>query len=180
VLKEGVTPTTTEVEVLRHGSSITRVAVEEHLYAVTAPVELLRDIQIVDTPGTNAIMREHEVITSRFVPRADLVLFVTSADRPFTETERAFLGRIRDWGKKVVVAINKVDILEREDEVAEVVAFVARHATELLGTAPEVFAVSARLALRRSSASRGCGAAAASRRSSASSPRRSTRRAGCA
>lgn len=148
VLKEGVTPTTTEVEVLRYGERAARVAVEEHLYAVTAPVDLLRDIQIVDTPGTNAIMREHELITARFVPRADLVLFVTSADRPFTETERAFLERIRDWGKKVVVAINKVDILEREDEVTEVRAFVARHATELLGTTPEVFPVSARLALR--------------------------------
>lgn len=148
VLTEGVTPTTTEVEVLRYGERRGRVAVEEHLYAVTAPVELLRDVQIVDTPGTNAIMREHEAITARFVPRADLVLFVTSADRPFTETERVFLERIRDWGKKVVVAINKVDILEREDQVAEVEAFVARHATALLGTTPEVFAVSARLALR--------------------------------
>ena len=148
VLKEGVTPTTTEVEILRHGPAIGRIAIEEHLYAVTAPVEMLRDIQIVDTPGTNAIMREHEVITARFVPRADLVLFVTSADRPFTETERAFLERIRDWGKKVVVAINKVDILERDDQVTEVRAFVTRHATELLGTTPEVFAVSARLALR--------------------------------
>jgi len=148
VLQEGVTPTTTEVEVLRYGESVSRVAIEEHLYAVTAPVEMLRDIQIVDTPGTNAIMREHEVITSRFVPRADLVLFVTSADRPFTETERAFLERIRDWGKKVVVAINKVDILEREEQVNEVRDFVERHAAALLGTTPEVFAVSSRAALR--------------------------------
>ncbi|HSK10091.1 MAG TPA: dynamin family protein [Vicinamibacterales bacterium] len=148
VLKEGVTPTTTEVEILRYGEDAGRTPIEEHLFAVTAPVDLLRDIQIVDTPGTNAIMREHEVITSRFVPRADLVLFVTSADRPFTETERAFLERIRDWGKKVVVAINKVDILEREEEVEQVRAFVERHATALLATTPEVFVVSARLALR--------------------------------
>ena len=61
---------------------------------------LLRDIHIVDTPGTNAIIREHERITAEFVPRSDLVLFVTSADRPFTETERAFLEQIRGWGKK--------------------------------------------------------------------------------
>ena len=56
-----------------------------------APSELLRDVHIVDTPGTNAILREHERLTTEFVPRSDLVLFVTSADRPFTETERAFL-----------------------------------------------------------------------------------------
>jgi small GTP-binding protein len=148
VLEEGVTPTTVAVEILRYGATIDRFPLEEHLYARTAPVEMLREIQIVDTPGTNAIMREHELITSRFIPRADLVLFVTSADRPFTETERAFLERIRNWGKKVVVAINKVDILEREQEVAQVRAFVADHATRLLGAAPEIFPVSARLAMR--------------------------------
>ncbi len=151
VLSEGVTPTTTEVEILRYGERVERVAVEEHLFAVTAPVELLRDIHIVDTPGTNAIMREHEMITSRFVPRADLVLFITSADRPFTETERAFLERIRDWGKKVVVAINKVDILVTEEDVGQVRAFVAHHAGRLLGSVPEIFPVSARLALRAKS-----------------------------
>ena len=31
------------------------------------------------------------------MPRADLVLFVTSADRPFTETERVFMERIRAY-----------------------------------------------------------------------------------
>jgi hypothetical protein len=80
---------------------------------LTAPAPLLRDIHIVDTPGTNAVIREHEAITAEFVPRSDMVLFVTSADRPFTETERAFLEQVRGWGKKVVVVINKVDILER-------------------------------------------------------------------
>ncbi len=70
------------------------------------------DINIVDTPGTNAIHREHEAITREFVPRSDMVLFVTSADRPFTESERAFLQGIREWGKKIVVVLNKIDILE--------------------------------------------------------------------
>ena len=68
---------------------------------ITAPVEMLREINIVDTPGTNAVRREHEALTREFVPRSDLVLFITSADRPFTESERAFLQSIREWGKKV-------------------------------------------------------------------------------
>ena len=54
------------------------------------------------------------------MPRSDLVLFVTSADRPFTETERAFLEQVRGWGKKVVIVINKIDILEGERQVEEV------------------------------------------------------------
>jgi small GTP-binding protein len=124
-MEEGVTPTTAQVTPVRFD-----------------------DINIVDTPGTNAVIREHEEITSRFVPRADLVLFVTSADRPFTETERAFLEQIRDWGKKVVVIINKVDILSTEEELAEVRTYVADNARRLLGVTPEIFPVSAKAAFR--------------------------------
>ena len=106
------------------------------------------DINIVDTPGTNAVIREHEEITAQYVPRADLVLFVTSADRPFTETERVFLEQIRDWGKKVVVVINKVDILAGEKELGEVRDYVADNARRLLGVTPEIFPVSAKAAFR--------------------------------
>jgi small GTP-binding protein len=148
VLEEGVTPTTTRVHIVKHGPAVDRIPLEAALDVITAPVDLLRDINIVDTPGTNAIHREHEAITREFVPRSDMVLFVTSADRPFTESERAFLQGIRDWGKKIVVVINKVDILETEEDVSRVVEFVAGNARTLLGAEPEIFPVAARLALR--------------------------------
>src|SRR5215210_4683796 len=124
VLQEGVTPTTAQIHVLKYGDA-------PGVHIATAPAELLRDVHIVDTPGTNAIIREHEQLTTEFVPRADLVLFVTSADRPFTETERLFIERIRDWGKKVVVVINKIDILAGEKELGEVRGYVADNARRL-------------------------------------------------
>jgi small GTP-binding protein len=148
IMPEGVTPTTAQVTLLRFGSERSSQQIEPQLLAVSAPAELLREIHIVDTPGTNAVIREHERITSGFVPRADLVLFVTSADRPFTETERAFLEQIRDWGKKVVIVINKVDILGGERELAEVRSYVADNARRLLGVTPEIFPVSAKAAFR--------------------------------
>jgi small GTP-binding protein len=148
ILKEGVTPTTTQINILRYGPANDRVVENEHLHVLTAPVEFLEEISIVDTPGTNAIIREHEEITSRFVPRSDLVLFITSVDRPFTESERAFLEDIRDWGKKVVVVLNKIDLLQSEDELAQVQGFVAENARKLFGLEPEIFPVSARLASR--------------------------------
>src|SRR5215213_7955166 len=126
VMPEGVTPTTSVINLLRYGPKP----------AVT----------IVDTPGTNAIIREHEQLTLQFVPRSDMVLFVTSADRPFTESERAFMESIRDWGKKIVVVINKVDLLRDETGVAEVTGFVSENIERLLGFSPEVFAVSSLLA----------------------------------
>lgn len=148
VAQEGVTPTTAQINILQHGDAPGRSVTNQGLPVITAPAPILRDIRIVDTPGTNAIIREHEAITAEFIPRSDIVLFVTSADRPFTETERAFLEQIRGWGKKVVLVINKVDILGGPDEVDQVRTFVADSALALLGFRPEIFPVSARLALR--------------------------------
>jgi small GTP-binding protein len=147
VLPEGVTPTTDRINVLRHGNDITEQLREAYLLERTHPAEVLREINIVDTPGTNAIIRRHEELTRDFVPRSDLVLFVTSADRPFTESERAFLEQIRQWGKKIVFIVNKIDILSRPEERDEVVRYVRDHAGSLLGEAPQIFAVSARQAM---------------------------------
>ena len=147
VAQEGVTPTTAQINVLQYGETASREVKDSNLHVITAPAPILRDIHIVDTPGTNAIIREHEAITQEFVPRSDLVLFVTSADRPFTETERAFLEQVRAWGKKVVIVINKIDILT-PSQVDEVRAFVADSARVLLGFSPEIFPVSARRALK--------------------------------
>jgi small GTP-binding protein len=152
VLEEGVTPTTTRLGVLTYGPTISREAAGAGADRVTAPVELLREISIVDTPGTNAVQREHEALTRDFVPRSDLVLFVTSADRPFTESERAFLESVRDWGKKIVVAVNKIDILETEADRKRVLDFVAENAQKLLGTRAAQFPVSARQAQRAKAA----------------------------
>jgi len=151
VLREGVTPTTAVITRVRFAATPIERR-EGPILEVGFPLELLRDVAVVDTPGTNAILREHEEITNHFVPRADLVLFVTSADRPFTETERAFMERIREWGKKVVVVLNKIDLLS-EVQVQEQVSFVREGVERLLGFRPQVFPVSARLALNREPAS---------------------------
>jgi small GTP-binding protein len=148
LLKEGVTPTTTQINVLRFGEIQERHVESENQQIISAPVELLAELNIVDTPGTNAIIRQHEAITQQFVPRSDLVLFVTSADRPFTESEREFMEKIRDWGKKVVIVLNKIDLFQSRDELDQVVAFIDENARALLGISPEIFPVSARLALR--------------------------------
>jgi len=150
VLKEGVTPTTSQINVLKYGETSQRRIQEAHLHILAEPLDTLRQINIVDTPGTNAIIQEHQTITEEFVPRADLVLFITSADRPFTESERSFMSQIKAWGKKVIIVINKIDILETEDDLTQVVNFVRENGAILLGVGspPDIFPVSARRALR--------------------------------
>jgi small GTP-binding protein len=148
LLQEGVTPTTAQINLLKFGELSQRQAQDAHLHVLTEPIDLLRQISIVDTPGTNAIIKEHQAITEEFVPRSDLVLFITSADRPFTESERTFLSQIESWGKKIVFIINKIDIFDTEEEVTEVIKFVRENATKLLGTPPDIFSISARRALQ--------------------------------
>jgi small GTP-binding protein len=147
LLKEGVTPTTTRLQLLKYGSVFEKTAVAGNVDVYTVPTSFLQDINIVDTPGTNAIQREHEVITQQFIPRSDLVLFITSVDRPFTESERAFLESIRNWGKKVVIVLNKIDILEDKDDIDRITSFIDQNARTLLGISPRIFPISSRRAL---------------------------------
>jgi small GTP-binding protein len=147
VLPEGVTPTTDRINLLRYGPAPGEQLREAFLLERTYPAEVLRELDVVDTPGTNAIIRRHEELTRDFLPRADLVLFVTSAERPFTESERAFLEQIIQWGKKIVFVVNKIDILSTPEDREQVLEFVRRNASALLGREPEIFPVSAREAM---------------------------------
>ena len=146
---EGILPTTNEIAVLRYSSKKSREQTEDGFFNVGIPAELLQQMRIVDTPGTNVILQRQQRLTEEFVPRADLVLFVLSADRPMTESEVKFLTYIRKWGKKVVFVVNKTDLLSDLGDVDEVVAFVKENATRLLSVSdPAVLPVSSRNALK--------------------------------
>ncbi len=143
VMKEGVIPTTHAITMLRYGEQEEQKTREQSVLDVRYPASFLRDITIVDTPGVNAVLLEHQQLTEDFIPRSDLVLFIASVDRPFTESERAFLERMRTWGKKIVIVLNKIDMLLTPEALEEVRAFVSDNCKSLLGFTPQIFPVSA-------------------------------------
>lgn len=147
LLTEGVTPTTSHIHILRYGEQLQQEMTADDVLLLHLPVEWLRDINLVDTPGTNAVVQRHQEITEEFIPRSDLVLFVTSADRPFSESERTFLERIRQWSKKIIVVVNKIDLVEEEADRIKIIEFVRENGRRLLGADPQIFTVSARQAL---------------------------------
>lgn len=151
VVAEGVIPTTGEVTVLRYAqdpsSAPTPSTSPEGVVVISQNVDMLKTVSLVDSPGTNAIDRRHEALTKEYLPLCDLVLFVTSADRPFSESERQFLSSIRAWGKKAVLLINKADLLQDADAKREVVNFVKASSRVLLGNSPKVLTISSRQAL---------------------------------
>jgi small GTP-binding protein len=152
IVEEGVTPTTDRITLLRYADEPVEKGRPDRVLEKGYPNEFLREIAIVDTPGTNAIIRHHEELSRGFVPRSDLVLFVTSAERPLTESERGYLELIRDWGKKILLVINKADLLGDASQVEEVRFFVDAGIRSALGLTPPIFFVSALLARKAKAA----------------------------
>ncbi len=148
ILTEGPTPTTSKITLLTGGKRKSFEEIDDHLTRVTYPLGQLDDVTLIDTPGTNSIIREHKDITENFVHRAELVLFVISSDHPLTESERTFLQFLREkWGRKVLYILNKID-LKTDDEVEQIVTFIEKNCYRLMGFEPKILKVSALNAMR--------------------------------
>jgi small GTP-binding protein len=165
VFAMGDLPTTRAISILRYGKAGPPESIGENIYLHHYPLDVLRDLEIVDTPGTNSIERMEEALTREFVPRADLVLFVTSLLQPLTASELDFLAHIRDWGKKVVFVVNSVDRRNSDEQIDRVREFLSREVRARLGAStPTLYFISALQSLRgKLSARQGSSAAADSR-----------------
>src|SRR5687767_15182838 len=149
VFAMGDLPTTRAISILRYGKAGPPESLGENMHLYQYPLEVLRDLDIVDTPGTNSIERMEEAITRDFVPRADLVLFVTSLLQPLTASELDFLAHIREWGKKVVFIVNGVDRRNSDDQIDRVREYLTREIQARLGAAkPALYFISALQSLR--------------------------------
>ncbi|XP_074573817.1 putative transmembrane GTPase FZO-like, chloroplastic [Curcuma longa] len=152
-LKEGVVPTTNEITLLLHSetesanhSRCERNPDGQFICYLSSPI--LKQMNLVDTPGTNVILQRQQRLTEEFVPRADLILFVISADRPLTESEVTFLLYVQQWKKKVVFVLNKLDLYRTSSELEEATSFVKENARKVLNSEDiRLFPVSARSAL---------------------------------
>lgn len=92
------------------------ITVNPYLKKILLPVDILRDIAIVDTPGTNSIVEKHQEITERFIPASDLVIFVFEAKNPYRQSAWDFFDFIhRDWHKKIIFVLQQKDLLPAED-----------------------------------------------------------------
>ncbi|MBZ0301746.1 MAG: dynamin family protein, partial [Anaerolineae bacterium] len=148
LLPMGITPTTETIELIRYSDSPNRKPTmsQPGLREWVHPNTGAQGVAIVDTPGTGSVFQKHERIAKEFLHRSDLVIFVISAKRAFAETERLYLELAQNYGKKIILVVNQVDLLE-PGEQAEVRRFIERQAEELLDLRPLIFMVSARKSL---------------------------------
>ncbi|CAF3680166.1 unnamed protein product [Adineta steineri] len=144
VCPTGVLPTTDVIHILKYGTKRKDVIESDHVKSIYLPNEWLRQTNIVDTPGTNAILQTHQQITEHFIPRSDYILFVTSVDRPFSESERLFLVRIHEWRKKVLIILNKIDQIQQDVDKEKILDYVRNNARQVLDdTSVPIFPISA-------------------------------------
>lgn len=143
----GVVPTTDKILFFKHGPHHEVVPVTPTLDEVQAPVDFLRDFHIVDTPGTNSIENEHQQITERFVPIADLVIFVFSAMNPWGASAWQFLEKVhRDWMRHVIFVLQQSD-LRSPEEIQVITDYMSQLTRQRFGRDFPLFPVSAKKAI---------------------------------
>lgn len=149
LLPIGITPTTDAIELVRYAPTKSRAPVQrgEAIREWTHPNTGAPGVVIVDTPGTGSVFQKHEQIAKSFLHRSDLVIFVISAKRAFAETERLYLELARDFGKKIIIVVNQIDLLDSREQ-SQVIDFVKQQAAELLDLRPPIFSVSAKNSLQ--------------------------------
>ena len=142
----GVVPTTGKILFFRHGEEHAIVPITPTLDEVHAPVDFLRDFHIVDTPGTNSVENEHQLITERFVPIADLVIFVFSAMNPWGASAWEFLQQVhREWMRHVIFVIQQCD-LRSPEEIQVITDYMGQLSRQRFGRDFPLFPVSAKKA----------------------------------
>ncbi|MEL6658478.1 MAG: dynamin family protein [Bacteroidota bacterium] len=145
ITKVAPQPMTDTIQQILYGEERAELMVNEYLKKIILPVDILRDIAIVDTPGTNTIVEHHQEITERFVPASDLIVFVFEAKNPYRQSAWEFFDFIQgEWRKKVIFVLQQKDLMPEED-LAVNIQGVTDNAIKKGMTDPKVFAVSAKL-----------------------------------
>lgn len=150
VLPMGITPTTEVIELIRYSETPElkpKIQEDGSLRVWSHPSTGAPGVAIVDTPGTGSVFQQHERIAKDFLHRSDLVIFVLSAKRAFAETERIYMEMAKNYGKKVILVVNQVDLLDPEEQKT-VRRFIEQQVKESLGIQPLIFMVSAKQSLQ--------------------------------
>ncbi len=172
VAPTGVTPTTATINVVKYGrerggrilyrdgraESLTwaelferlprldaATAVQISLVEILLPLEALARVHLVDTPGLNSILPEHEQVARGFISRADAVVWLFAVQQAGKASEREALARLKEEGVRVLGVLNKVDQIDAKEKTA-----LTRHVEkELAGLVEAVVPVSARRAIEK-------------------------------
>jgi GTP-binding protein EngB required for normal cell division len=119
----------------------------ERVY-IYAPIERLKRVEILDTPGFNAPDPDHIAAARAAFDEAHVAIWLLDATHPMKETERRVLAEIQTLGVPVQILANKADRLKPEERAAVLAHVHEGLAAVGLASLAEPIAFSARLSLK--------------------------------
>lgn len=144
ICKVAPQPMTDTIQQIMWGEKESVVTINPWLKQIFQPVDILKEIAIVDTPGTNTIVEHHQEITERFIPSSDLIVFVFEAKNPYRQSCWDFFAFIREeWRKKVIFVLQQKDLMDPADLQVNING-LREQAIRQGSTDPLIFAVSAK------------------------------------
>jgi len=144
ICKVAPQPMTDTIQQIVYGEKESITSINPYLKRIEQPVEILKEIAIVDTPGTNTIAEHHQEITEGFIPASDLIVFVFEAKNPYRQSSWEFFDFIhKEWHRKVIFVLQQKDLLN-ESDLAVNTKGVADYAEKKGVQNPNVFVVSAK------------------------------------
>ena len=146
--KVDVLPATDRIYEFKYGEEDYDVQISDHITALYRRIDFLKDFNIVDTPGTNTIVANHQAITENIVPMADLIVFVFAVTNPWAASAWDFLRLIgQKWKKNIVFVVQQADL--RDPHEVEIVSkHLDQTVLQILGASCPIFAVSAKKAFQ--------------------------------
>ena len=142
ICKTAADPCTDTIQQIVHSEEKFESVSDRYLRKIGLPNEILKTLSIVDTPGTNTIVDNHQEITQRFIPNSDLIFFVFFAKNPYTRSAWELLDYVnQEWRKKVVFILQQAD-LTKPEELAKNKEKLAQLAREKGIQSPVIFATS--------------------------------------
>ena len=76
ICKTAADPCTDVIQQIVYSDERFEQPVNQYLRKVGLPNEILKTLSVVDTPGTNTVVDNHQEITQEFIPNSDLIFFV--------------------------------------------------------------------------------------------------------
>ena len=140
VLEKGPTPTTENIHYIKYGEYDNRLNEDGVL---KLPIEWLKDINLIDTPGLNSLHADHQQRTTEFIPRSDIIFFLTSVSQVLSKSEKKFLDYIRKWNKKAVIILSKKDLVNNDD-LEKIEKYLKSHFEKEFGYVPVVIPTSSK------------------------------------
>ncbi len=158
VTKVAPDPCTDTIQQIVYSETESVIPINDYLKKITVPAEILKEIAIVDTPGTNTIIDHHQEITEKFIPVSDLIIFVFEAKNPYRQSAWELLDYVNtEWRKKVIFVLQQSDLIEPENLEINLRG-VSQQASKKGISEPKVFAVSAKRELDGDTENSGFGA----------------------